>query len=201
MLVNTNSLFSMSEANQNFSRIAREVDEKGTAVILKNNVPRYLIIDFSQAESAQAAEDEDVMEISKRLIQKNRGACQVKRLSKRQVVMLHEQLIRETGGTAGIRDDGLLESALEAPFQEFGGVSVYPSVQQKAARLGFGLVKNHPFVDGNKRIGAHAMLVFLELNGIELNHTSEELSEIILKLAAGDADLQSLLSWILEHQA
>ena len=72
MLVNTNSLFSMSEANQNFSRIAREVDEKGTAVILKNNVPRYLIIDFSQAESAQAAENEDVMEISKRLIQKNR---------------------------------------------------------------------------------------------------------------------------------
>ena len=78
MLVNTNSLFSMSEANQNFSRIAREVDEKGTAVILKNNVPRYLIIDFSQAESAQAAEDEDVMEISKRLIQKNRAAYQRK---------------------------------------------------------------------------------------------------------------------------
>ena len=125
----------------------------------------------------------------------------MKRLSKRQVVMLHEQLICETGGSTGIRDDGLLESALEAPFQEFGGVSVYPSEQQKAARLGFGLIKNHPFVDGNKRIGAHAMLVFLELNGIELNHTSEELSEIILNLAAGDADLQSLLSWILEHQA
>jgi len=77
MLVNTNSLFSMSEANQNFSRIARVVDEKGTAVILKNNVPRYLIIDFSQAESAQAAENEDVMEISKRLIQKNRAAYEV----------------------------------------------------------------------------------------------------------------------------
>ena len=77
MLVNTKSLFSMSEANQNFSRIAREVDEKGTAVILKNNVPRYLIIDFSQAESAQAAENEDVMEISKRLIQKNRAAYEV----------------------------------------------------------------------------------------------------------------------------
>ena len=65
------------QANQNFSRIAREVDEKGTAVILKNNVPRYLIIDFSQAESAQAAENEDVMEISKRLIQKNRAAYEV----------------------------------------------------------------------------------------------------------------------------
>ena len=76
----------------------------------------------------------------------------MKRLSKRQVVMLHEQLICETGGSTGIRDDGLLESALEAPFQEFGGVSVYPSVQQKAARLGFGLIKNHPFVDGNKPV-------------------------------------------------
>lgn len=68
----------------------------------------------------------------------------MKRLSKRQVVMLHEQLICETGGSTGIRDDGLLESALEAPFQEFGGVSVYPSVQQKAARLGFGLIKIIP---------------------------------------------------------
>ncbi|HAG65996.1 MAG TPA: type II toxin-antitoxin system death-on-curing family toxin [Ruthenibacterium lactatiformans] len=124
----------------------------------------------------------------------------MKKLSKRQVVMLHEQMIRETGGLSGIRDAGLLESALESPFQEFDGTSVYPSVQQKAARLGFGLVKNHPFVDGNKRIGAHVMLVFLELNGIVLDYTSEELSEIILKLAAGDSDLQSLLSWILEHQ-
>ena len=115
--------------------------------------------------------------------------------------MLHEQLICETGGSTGIRDDGLLESALAAPFQSFSGTDVFPSLQQKAARLAYGLVSNHPFIDGNKRIGAHAMLVFLELNGIELNHTSEELSEIILKLAAGDADLQSLLSWILEHQA
>ena len=77
MTIDTNTMISITEANQNFSRIAREVDEKGTAVILKNNVPRYLIIDFSQAESAQAAENEDVMEISKRLIQKNRAAYEV----------------------------------------------------------------------------------------------------------------------------
>ena len=124
----------------------------------------------------------------------------MKRLSKRQVVMLHEQLIRETGGTAGIRDDGLLESALEAPFQEFGGVSVYPSVQQKAARLGFGLVKNHPFVDGNKRIGAHVMLVFLALNGSKLQYTQTELSDVILQLAAGAIQSSALLDWILTHQ-
>lgn len=102
----------------------------------------------------------------------------MKTLSKRQVLLLHEQLVAETGGSAGVRDEGLLESALSAPFQGFGGVDAYPSIQQKAARLGYGLVKNHPFVDGNKRIGAHAMLVFLALNGIELEYTQRELADI-----------------------
>lgn len=74
----------------------------------------------------------------------------MKKLSVRQVMLLHTQLCEETGGAQGIRDEGLLESALSAPFQSFDGVDVYPSLQQKAARLAFGLVKNHPFVDGNK---------------------------------------------------
>ena len=78
---------------------------------------------------------------------------------------------------------------------------MYPSLQQKAARLCFGLVKNHPFVDGNKRIGAHAMLVFLALNGIELQHSQSELSDVILQLAAGEIESADLLRWILEHQA
>ena len=114
--------------------------------------------------------------------------------------MLHEQLICETGGSTGIRDDGLLESALEAPFQEFGGVSVYPSVQQKAARLGFGLIKNHPFVDGNKRIGAHAMLVFLELNGIVLEYSQNELSDLFLSVAASNQNYEDILRWLLLHE-
>ena len=88
------------------------------------------------------------------------------RLSKSQVLLLHEQLVAETGGSPGLRDEGMLDSALNAPFQTFGGEDVYPSLQQKAAHLCFGLVKNHPFVDGNKRIGAHVMLVFLALNVI-----------------------------------
>ena len=88
------------------------------------------------------------------------------RLSKPQILLLHEQLIAETGGSSGLRDEGMLDSALNAPFQTFGGEDVYPSLQQKAARLCFGLVKNHPLVDGNKRIGAHVMLVFLALNGV-----------------------------------
>ena len=122
------------------------------------------------------------------------------RLSKPQIFLLHEQLIAETGGSSGLRDEGMLDSALNAPFQTFGGEDVYPSLLQKAARLCFGLVKNHPFLDGNKRIGAHVMLVFLALNGIELQHTQTELSDVILQLAAGTIQSSDLLNWILAHQ-
>ena len=122
------------------------------------------------------------------------------RLTKSQVLLIHDQLIAETGGSSGLRDEGILDSALSAPFQTFGGEDVYPSLQQKAARLCFGLVKNHPFVDGNKRIGAHVMLVFLALNGVELQHSQTELSDIILQLAAGEINAEHLLRWILPHQ-
>ena len=124
----------------------------------------------------------------------------MKQLTKRQALLLHEQLLQEFGGTAGIRDDGLLESALAAPFQTFGGQSLYPSVQAKAAQLGFGLVCNHPFVDGNKRIGTHVMLVFLALNGIELSYTQQELIDIIFAVAADRANITDLLQWIIQHQ-
>ena len=117
-----------------------------------------------------------------------------------QVLLLHEQLIDATGGTHGLRDEGLLESALTAPFQSFAGQSAYPSLQQKAARLCFGLVKNHPFIDGNKRIGAHVMLVFLALNGLVLSYTQDELSDVILRLANGQIGYEALLEWLLDHQ-
>lgn len=121
-------------------------------------------------------------------------------LSKEQVIALHTQLIAETGGLDGIRDDSLLESALNAPFQSFDGIDVFPSIQQKAARLAFGLIKNHAFIDGNKRIGVHTMLVFLALNKIELDYTQDELSDTVLKIAAGELDFEDLLQWILKHQ-
>ena len=122
------------------------------------------------------------------------------RLSKPQILLIHEQLIDEIGGSSGVRDEGMLDSALNAPFQTFGGEDVYPSLQQKAARLCFGLVKNHPFVDGNKRIGAHAMLVFLALNGVELQYSQTELFGVIIQLAAGEIQSSDLLSWIITHQ-
>lgn len=86
------------------------------------------------------------------------------------MLALHSALIQEFGGMDGVRDEGLLESALAAPFQTFGGEPMYSSLQSKAAQLGFGLIRNHPFVDGNKRIDAHAMLAFLAVNGIELRY-------------------------------
>lgn len=121
-------------------------------------------------------------------------------LSKPQVLMLHEQLIKATGGSTGIRNEGMLDSALMNPFQSFGGEELYPSIQAKAAQLCFGLVKNHAMIDGNKRLGAHVMLVFLALNGYELSYSQEELVEIILALAAGEKNVEDILKWIIEHE-
>lgn len=121
-------------------------------------------------------------------------------LSKRQVILLHQQLINEIGGSPGLRDEGLLESALAAPFQSFGGIDVYPSLQQRAARLAYGLVNNHPFVDGNKRIGAHTMLVFLALNGIELSYTQDELALLFIAVASGDKGYENVLDWLISHE-
>lgn len=122
------------------------------------------------------------------------------KLSKEQFLLLHTQLIEQTGGSDGVRDYNLLESASETPFQSFGGTALYQTIQEKAARLGYGLIKNHSMIDGNKRIGAHAMLVFLALNGIELRYTQKELYEMILDVAAGKQDYEDLLKWMLEHQ-
>lgn len=122
-------------------------------------------------------------------------------LEKRHIILLHEHLIDATGGSHGLRDEGLLDSAAASPFQEFGDYKPYPSIQQKAARLCFGLIKNHPFVDGNKRIGVHVMLVLLQLNHISLEYTQDELSNVILALAAGEIGYDELLQWVLTHQS
>ena len=125
----------------------------------------------------------------------------MRKLSKEQILLLHTQLIEEFGGTDGVRDYNLLDSALETPFQSFAGEELYPTIQAKAARLGYGLIKNHTMLDGNKRIGAHAMLVFLVLNGIEMKYTQRELYEAVLSVAADSLEYEDLLQWILEHQA
>ena len=122
------------------------------------------------------------------------------KLTKEQILLLHTQLIETTGGSDGIRDIGLLESALESPFQSYGGEELYPSIQAKAARLCYGLVKNHAMIDGNKRLGCHVMLVFLALNGYEMKYAQKELSDLILDVAADKKQCGDILQWLLMHQ-
>ncbi|WP_022769140.1 type II toxin-antitoxin system death-on-curing family toxin [Butyrivibrio sp. NC2007] len=124
----------------------------------------------------------------------------MKRLTQKQILMMHKQLVEQTGGSDKVLNYDLLDSALENPFQTFDGKELYPTIQEKAARLGYGLIKNHCMEDGNKRIGAHTMLVFLALNGIELQYTQKELYEIILDIAASKKEYEDLLQWVMDHQ-
>ena len=120
-------------------------------------------------------------------------------LTEEQLIYLHDELIRATGGSQGLRDKNLLQSALYSPLQTFDSSELFPTIRQKAARLACGLTQNHPFVDGNKRIGAHAMLVVLELNGIELHYTQRELADTFLQLAASEIGYDELLAWLTSH--
>ena len=122
----------------------------------------------------------------------------MKRLSIPQIVMMHDALLRETGGMDGVREEGLLESAVNAPFQTFDDVPLYKTIEAKAARLGYSLINNHAFIDGNKRTGMMAMLLFLELNGAGKDCTDEEIIRVGLALADGSMDDKALLDWILD---
>ena len=122
------------------------------------------------------------------------------RLPYKEVLQMHQLLVLTTGGVVGVREKGLLESALEAPFAGFDGREFYPTIEEKAARLGWTLVANHAFVDGNKRIGMYVMLTFLEVNGIHMDCTNEDVSTVGLGVASGDMDYEALLSWVKEHR-
>ena len=122
------------------------------------------------------------------------------RFSKEKVLLLHRIMAQATGGSVGVRDEGLLESALEAAFSEFGGVEFYPTKEEKAARLGYSLISNHAFVDGNKRIGMYIMLTFLEVNGIHMDCANEDVVHAGLSVAAGTMDYEGLLAWVREHR-
>ena len=121
-------------------------------------------------------------------------------LSSRQIKVLHAQLLAATGGAPGVRDEALLESAVDAPEAGFGGQELYSGVEAKAARLAFGLVRNHPFVDGNKRVGVLAMLVTLEGNGVVLEVSDTDLIALGLGLAEGKLDTEEVAVWIRRHR-
>lgn len=123
------------------------------------------------------------------------------RFSREKVLLLHQLLAEETGGTVGLRDQALLDSALESAFAGFGDKEFYPTKEEKAARLGFALVGNHAFLDGNKRIGMYVMLTFLEVNGIRMDCTNEDVVEAALGVASGKMGYEDLLAWVRAHKA
>lgn len=122
------------------------------------------------------------------------------RFSEEKVLLLHQLMIAETGGSAELRDIRLLDSALEGIFQTFGGVELYPTKEEKGARLGYTLISNHAFVDGNKRIGMYVMLTFLEVNGLHMDCTNEDVIEAGLGVASGKMGYEEMLAWVRMHR-
>ncbi len=123
----------------------------------------------------------------------------MRHLSLSEVLDLHHMIIEQTGGLSGVRDLGALESAVAQPRMTFDGADLYPSLIEKAAALCFSLVNNHPFVDGNKRVGHAAMETFLVLNGFEIDAPTDEQEELVLALAAGQLSREDLVGWLQVH--
>ncbi len=122
------------------------------------------------------------------------------KLSQEKVLLLHEIITRETGGDASVRDYALLDSALASAFQTFDGQELYPTKEEKGARLGYSLISNHSFVDGNKRIGMFVLLVFLEVNGIKLRPSVDDVARVGLAVASGTMKYDELLEWIIANK-
>ena len=122
------------------------------------------------------------------------------RFSREKVKLLHRLMAEATGGSVGVRDEGLLDSAIEGAFATFDGVELYPSKEEKAAKLGYSLISNHAFVDGNKRIGVYVMLSFLELNGIHIEAADEDVVSLGLGVADGSMEQKDILDWIHKHK-
>ena len=123
----------------------------------------------------------------------------IRYLSLSEVLNLHSWIIEESSCSSGIRDLGALESAIAQPRMTFGGEDLYPTVVDKAAALGFSIVMNHPFIDGNKRTGHAAMETFLVLNGMEINASVDEQEQVILVLASGELGREVFVQWIKKH--
>lgn len=121
---------------------------------------------------------------------------QIVYLTLEEVLLLHEISIKEFGGSRGVRDMGLFESAVMQPQQSFGGNDLYPSLWDKASILAYALCKNHPFVDGNKRTAALAMLTFTDINGYEISVPKGNVHDTILNIADGSVSREDLARWI-----
>ena len=169
MKIDTSAIVTATEANQNFSKVARLAEKKGKVVVFKNNRPKLLVIDLDTEPQIEMTEDEKLTFVASRILREHRAAFE--------------------------------ELAKEGAFAGFGDQEFYPTKEEKGARLGYTLISNHAFVDGNKRIGVYIMLSFLEMNGIRLQCTDEELVNIGLSIASGTMKYEELLQWVLDHKA
>jgi len=115
------------------------------------------------------------------------------------LLFAYKKVMKQSGGSSGLRDKGALESCLAQPKATFDGVELYPTLEDKASVLIFSIVKNHPFIDGNKRAGQIAMEKFLELNGFEIDSTVNEQEQVILKLTSGVMSREELTEWLKSH--
>lgn len=122
------------------------------------------------------------------------------KLTLHQILMMHERIIQKTGGSQGIRDEGLLEAALAAPFASFSGQEIYKSLEEKVARLGYGIIKNHAMIDGNKRLAVHCMEMFLLINQVRLSYDLEAAEKIVLDVATNQASEHDLYEWVIRHE-
>ena len=123
------------------------------------------------------------------------------KFSKEKVLLLHQIMAEATGGSHGIRDEALLDSALESAFSGYGDKEFYPTKEEKGARIGYSLISNHAFVDGNKRIGMYVMMSFLEMNGIRILCSDADIVKAGLSVASGEWEYEDLLNWVNEHKS
>ena len=123
----------------------------------------------------------------------------MKYLHPKQVLYLYQQIIQQSGGTIGLRDQGLLESAVYRPQASFGGQDLYPDLWSKAAAMGHSIISNHPFVDGNKRIGFEAMRLILRLNGFDLHASLDAKYDVVMAIAKGELAEQAIADWLKRH--
>jgi death on curing protein len=113
-----------------------------------------------------------------------------------EVLELHRRIIEQSGGTSGVRDIGLLESAISQPRMTFDKEDLYPNLMEKAAALGFSIIMNHPFVDGNKRTGHAATETFLVLNEVEINASVDEQERVVLAIASSKLEREAFAEWL-----
>ena len=123
----------------------------------------------------------------------------MKYLYPKQILYLYQQIIQQTGGTLGLRDEGLLESAIYRPQASFGGQDLYPDLFSKTAALGHSIISNHPFVDGNKRVGFEAMRLILRLNRYDVHASLEAKYEFVMDIAKGKLTEQAIADWLKRH--